>query len=196
MLRVGCWLSIPAPSFQAPHQMQNRYLERHRGGTADTGDKIQEEAANYFFKSSLPIFVVLSFTNSFRRQVKCIKYISITLTCNVGGQRSGGCRYQASIQYISTSNSSNQDTKYNHEAQFTHGTTSQYRICLYWGYKWWRNIRQQRPHLLSYLTVGVLKTFYVCVVFRMCVHAHIHRLCVMLYVSANVTAWDTVTSRE
>ena len=141
-------------------------------------DKIQEEAANYSFNSSLPIFVVVSFTNSFRRQVKCIKYISI---CSVGGQRSGGCRYQASIQYISTSNSSNQDTKYNHDAQFTHGTTSQYRICLYWGYKRWRNIRQQRPHLLSYLTVGVLKTFYVCVVFRMCVHTHIHRLCVMLY---------------
>ena len=60
---IKCWglvmLSIPAPSFQAPHWMQNRYLERHRGGTAETGDKIQEEAANYFFKSSLPIFVVL-----------------------------------------------------------------------------------------------------------------------------------------
>ena len=129
--------------------------------------------------------------------MKCIKYISITLTCDdVEGQRSGGCRYPVSSQYISTSNSSNQDTKYNHDAQFTHGTTSQYRICLYWGYKRWRNIRQQQPHLLSYLTVGVLKTFYVCVGFRMCVHTHIHRLCVMLCVSANMAAWDTVTSRE
>ena len=177
--------------------MQNRYLERHRAARRRLGTKYRKKLRIISSSLHFLYLLCLSFTNSFRRQVKCIKYISITLTCDdVEGQRSGGCRYPVSSQYISTSNSSNQDTKYNHDAQFTHGTTSQYRICLYWGYKRWRNIRQQQPHLLSYLTVGVLKTFYVCVGFRMCVHTHIHRLCVMLCVSANVTAWDTVTSRE
>ena len=42
MLRVGCWLSIPAPSFQAPHQMQNRYLERHRAARRRLGKKYRK----------------------------------------------------------------------------------------------------------------------------------------------------------
>ena len=86
MLRVGCWLSIPAPRFQLPHQMQNRYLERHRAARRRLGTKYRKKLR--IISSSLHFLYLLLYHSQIHSDVRWNALnISLSLWPAVSGGR-------------------------------------------------------------------------------------------------------------